>query len=152
MSINNRIKEVRNSFGLNQTDFGAKIGLKQSSLGQIETGVRDASDRVVLLMCEKYGVSEPWLRTGEGEMFAKGELFSLDDYARSSGLSPLETKIIKTYMELPKDVRGMIVERFKKAISEEDEIDQEVEDYRRELEDEKRDMETLSASRSSEEA
>ena len=67
MSIGNRIRAVRKKMGLNQTDFGRAIGLKQTSLAQIETGVRTATDRTIILICEKYNVNKIWLMFGESD-------------------------------------------------------------------------------------
>lgn len=69
MNIGDRVKIIRKSLDLNQTEFGSKIGLKQSSLGQIETGVRAVSDRVIKLICSTFNVDYFWLTTGEGQMF-----------------------------------------------------------------------------------
>ena len=71
MEINSRIKEVRISLGLTQTEFGNSIGLKQNTVGQIENAQRSVTDRTILLICEKYNVNEEWLRNGNGEMFVE---------------------------------------------------------------------------------
>lgn len=67
--MNERIKELRKALGLNQTEFGEKIGIKQGSVAGYESGVRTPLDSVILSMCREFNVSEKWLRTGEGEMF-----------------------------------------------------------------------------------
>ena len=67
--MNARIKELRKALGLNQTEFGEKIGIKQGSVAGYESGVRTPLDSVILSMCREFNVSEKWLRTGEGEMF-----------------------------------------------------------------------------------
>ena len=67
--IGTRIKELRKFFNLTQADFGEKIGLKPTAIGQMESGTRNVTERSIMLLCEKYNVSEKWLRTGEGEMF-----------------------------------------------------------------------------------
>lgn len=73
MEIGDRIKTVRKTLDYNQTDFGKKIGLKQSSLGQIETGIRAASDRVIKLICSTFNVDYIWLMEGKGEMFHQSD-------------------------------------------------------------------------------
>ena len=67
--MNERIKQLRKHLGLNQTDFGAKIGIKQTSIANYESGTRVPLDTVVASICREFGVSEQWLRTGTGEMF-----------------------------------------------------------------------------------
>lgn len=69
--MNNRIKELRKSLGLSQTEFGARLGIKQTTVAGYETGGRSPIDAVVSLICREFNVSEHWLRTGEGEMFVQ---------------------------------------------------------------------------------
>lgn len=64
-----RVKLLRKALGLNQTEFGARLGVAQSTVGGWEGGFRDISDAIVKSICREFGVSEAWLRTGEGEMF-----------------------------------------------------------------------------------
>lgn len=77
--IGNRIKELRKFLNLTQAEFGSKIGLKPTAIGQMENGLRSVTERSVILLCEKYNVNEHWLRTGEGEMFQ--ELLPEDEIA-----------------------------------------------------------------------
>ena len=67
--MNERIKLVRKALELNQTDFGARIGVKQGTVAAYERGARVPLDSVVVSICREFGVSESWLRSGEGEMF-----------------------------------------------------------------------------------
>ena len=67
--MNERIKQLRKYRGLNQTDFGSRIGIKQTSIANYESGTRVPLDTVVASICREFGVSEQWLRTGTGELF-----------------------------------------------------------------------------------
>ena len=67
--MNNRIKQVRKHFNLNQTEFGARLGITQSTVTGYEAGGRTPLDAVVNSICREFDVNETWLRTGEGEMF-----------------------------------------------------------------------------------
>ena len=67
--MNERIKLLRKALELNQTDFGARIGVKQGTVAAYESGARVPLDSVVVSICRECGVSESWLRSGEGEMF-----------------------------------------------------------------------------------
>lgn len=66
--MNERIKLLRKTLGLNQTDFGERIGVKQGSVAGYESGARVPLDAVVTSICREFNVNETWLRTGEGEM------------------------------------------------------------------------------------
>lgn len=66
--MKDRIKEIRKTFDLTQTEFGEKIGVKGNTITNYETGLRTPSDAVILSICREFQVDEHWLRTGEGEM------------------------------------------------------------------------------------
>ena len=67
--MQNQIKELRSHVGLNQTDFGARIGVKQSTIAGWETGQRIPPDSAIVSICREFHVDEHWLRTGDGKMF-----------------------------------------------------------------------------------
>lgn len=69
--MQNQIKELRSRVGLNQTDFGTRIGVKQPTVAGWETGQRIPPDSAIVSICREFNVSEHWLRTGEGEMFVQ---------------------------------------------------------------------------------
>ena len=54
--IGNRVKEVRLSAGLNQTDFGEKIGVAAASVSKIEKGINNPSGQTVELICSKFNI------------------------------------------------------------------------------------------------
>lgn len=66
--MNNRLKELRHYLHLSQKDFGEKISITQNHISSLESGRRALSDRTMKDICNKFGVNEKWLRTGEGEM------------------------------------------------------------------------------------
>ena len=68
--MGNRIKELRKALGLTQQEFADRIGVKRGAIANYAIG-RNASDTAVALICREFGVSEHWLRTGEGEMFVQ---------------------------------------------------------------------------------
>ena len=67
--MNERIKLLRKALELNQTDFGARIGVKQGTVAAYESGARVPLESVIVSICREFGVSESWLRSGEGDMF-----------------------------------------------------------------------------------
>ena len=67
--MQNQIKELRSHVGLNQTDFGARIGVIQSTVAGWETGQRIPPDSAIVSICREFHVDEHWLRTGDGKMF-----------------------------------------------------------------------------------
>ena len=69
--MKDRIKALRKALKMNQTQFGEKLGLATTGISSIETGERVVQERHVKLILSAFpNVSEKWLRTGEGDMFA----------------------------------------------------------------------------------
>lgn len=79
-----RIKELRKAAGLNQTEFGKRVGVSLSAVQKWESGENIVSDSVILLLCREFGVNETWLRTGYGDMYrAKSREAELGELIRS---------------------------------------------------------------------
>ena len=64
-----RLKRLRKTIKLTQSQFAASLGLGQSTYAMMEVGKRDILNRHVKTICALYNVNEEWFRTGKGEMF-----------------------------------------------------------------------------------
>lgn len=106
MSIGERVRQIRKRLGMNQTEFGKRIGLKQGSLAQIERGTRSATEQTILLICEKYNVDKRWLTEGCGEMFPN--IPSLDILALDNSLSEQDLSFVRSFMMLSPDARQIV--------------------------------------------
>lgn len=69
MSINQRIKQVRQELGLSQAKFASDISISNGYIAGIELENRKVNERIVKLICATYNVNENWLKTGEGSIF-----------------------------------------------------------------------------------
>jgi len=106
LTIEERIKLLRLELGLNQSEFAERIGIKQAGLSAIEKGIRGLTDRNLSLICEKFNVSEDWLRTGEGEMFFETEHSIMKDLVNQYDLSEDAKICIECLLKLsPSDMR-----------------------------------------------
>ena len=70
MNIGERIRQIRKEARLTLRAFGDRIAITNGALSQIENGRANPSDQTIRLICREFGVSETWLRTGAGEVFA----------------------------------------------------------------------------------
>lgn len=61
MDIGSVIKELRKGKGLSQTDFADSIGITQTALSQIETGLARPNPGTLKSICKKLKVSESLL-------------------------------------------------------------------------------------------
>ena len=69
MTVGERVKEVRKENGLSQEEFAHKLGFDtRGAIANIELGRTEASDKLLSLISNLFGIREEWLRTGEGEM------------------------------------------------------------------------------------
>lgn len=67
--MNERIKLVRKSLDMTQSEFGALLGVKGNTITNYETGLRNPSDAVIFSICREFNINEEWLRNGTGDMF-----------------------------------------------------------------------------------
>ena len=68
MNINDRIRFLRKEkFHISQEALGEPLGLTRANIANIESARIAVTERVILSICEKFGVDQKWLRTGEGD-------------------------------------------------------------------------------------
>ena len=70
-TVGERVRSIRKREGLTMEKFGSRIGISNPSVSTIESGKSNPSNQTILAICREFGVSEMWLRTGEGEMFVQ---------------------------------------------------------------------------------
>ena len=103
--MKDRIRALRKTFGLTQSEFGDKIGVKGNTITNYENGNRSISDAVLLSICREFGCEESWLRTGEGDMFPpKTEEEELSALFESMFINPdaaFEKKVVPALLKLP---------------------------------------------------
>ena len=115
MSVNDRVKKLRQQLGKSQSDFAEAIGIGQRAVSQIEKNVNNVTEQNINLICLKFGVNEKWLRTGEGEIFNQITNNPMDDIAEKYQLAPDERIIVETYLKFPAEGRQKIVEFIKEC-------------------------------------
>lgn len=142
--MNERIRELRKTLGLSGEKFGKALNIKRAAISNIETGRNNLTDQAIIAICSIYNVNEEWLRTGKGEMFIESKKTHLSELAKQYALDDIEVKIIEAFLELEPNKRAAIKEyvsilaknftnKSEKDIIQE-QIDKEVEAYRRKLE------------------
>ena len=108
--MNTRIRELRKSLGLSQTEFGERLGLKQTTIAGYEARGRTPIDAVVSLICREFNVSENWLRNGTGPMFNPPSHNTLDALAAEYHLSAGACALIRRFLELDEDIQQAFVD------------------------------------------
>lgn len=106
MDIRERIKHFRKKVKkLTQDDFAKKINMSRSNLAGIESGGVNITDRVLSDICREFNVSDTWIRTGEGSMYAENESSVLAQAAAALGLDEEEKKFLAAYLKLQPEMR-----------------------------------------------
>ena len=69
MTVNERIKELRKALKLSQREFAKEVYVSYGYLSEIETGAKEANNRLIHLISSAFSVNKHWLLTGEEPMF-----------------------------------------------------------------------------------
>lgn len=69
--MNKRISQIIEEKGITRAKFAEIINVSRPFVSELCAGTKNPSDRTIFDICDKFGVNEEWLRTGEGEMLVK---------------------------------------------------------------------------------
>ncbi|MBQ1807974.1 MAG: helix-turn-helix domain-containing protein [Selenomonas sp.] len=108
-TINARVKAIRKSKRLNQSEFGKIIGLKQGGVSAMEQEGATVTEQNISLICQKFRVSRDWLEKGEGDMFIEGEPGIFREFAKEYQLSIPEQHVAKYLLKLSHTERDQIL-------------------------------------------
>ena len=106
-----RIRQLRKDIlKLNQTEFGIKIGLKQRTIADIESGRNTLTERNFEAICRVFNVKPEWLRNNIGEMFMPQRKSQyLDSLVAEYGLNDEHKKLIESILELPPEIWSYVI-------------------------------------------
>lgn len=69
MTVSKRIKHLRHTLNMSQVEFAKAIYISNGYIAELECDHRRVNNRIIHLISLTFGVSEQWLKTGEGDMF-----------------------------------------------------------------------------------
>ncbi len=127
MELSERVKALRKSNNLSQTEFAETLGVTRGVIVNIEKGRLSSLDTkipLLNLMCDKYGCRREWLIDGEGEMMqdlsreqeivkAVSDMFTGDDGFKQDIISMM-VKLPDEHWELLKDMAWRLLDEQKK--------------------------------------
>ena len=64
MTVNERVKVIRNTEKLTMESFGEKLGVGRTAISNIENGKRNVTDQMIKSICREFNYCEEWLRNG----------------------------------------------------------------------------------------
>ena len=113
--MNERLLELRKQLGLNQAKFGEKLNQAQTTISDLEKGVRQITSRTIADICRVFNVSRLWLEEGKGPMFAPVSGTDTELMQRISGLIKTDDEfrknLILEYLRLD-EAQAKAVEEF----------------------------------------
>jgi transcriptional regulator with XRE-family HTH domain len=99
LSVNHRIKQVREALKLSQVQFSRVISLSSGYLAGVETEKRKANERLIKLICSSFNVNSEWLKNGAGPIFNES---SNEEF----------TKLVSLFKELDPQFREYILKQI----------------------------------------
>ena len=106
-----RLKDLRKAKGISQDQAANALGISLRAYQNYEYGQREPNIEMIFKLADFYGVSTDYLLgrdTGEPE--------TLDKLAGEFNMTALEREILNGYLDLPKDMRGDLMEFLEKSV------------------------------------
>lgn len=111
--LKDKLKQLREQRKLTKKQAAEGIGMTERAYIAYEYGERDVSTEQLSKIADFYGVTTDYLLGRE-----TGEPEPLDDLERQFNMTALEKKILESYLALPKDMRGDLMEFLEKSVRE----------------------------------
>lgn len=108
MELKDRIKVLRETLNLTQSEFSNKIGIKQNTLANYESGRRVPMESTIKSICREFNVDYFWLTEGTGEMFTSIPETLLEELCNTYDLDSFWVDILKKFLELSDSERTII--------------------------------------------
>ena len=124
MTVNERVKVIRNTEKLTMESFGEKLGVGRTAISNIENGKRNVTDQMIKSICREFNYCEEWLRNGiEPKQTEKLDEDELAEYIEDllSTDNPAYTlikSILKTYSKLDDKSKQVVNDTIDSLIAE----------------------------------
>ena len=116
--LNERLKVLRKYLKLNQSDFGAKLGVSHAAISALERGESNLSERMAIIISSVFDVNLEWLLYGNGSMLLNKENFFIDELTREFNLDSMDKEIVLTYLKLSSSEREGVKKMLKSLMKE----------------------------------
>jgi transcriptional regulator with XRE-family HTH domain len=108
--LDTRVKQLRKALNLSQNAFGKRLGVTAAGISKIESGNRNLTEQMQLMISNEFQVNENWLRYGDGEMFKRKPPEVIGQLAQYYRLDEMDQRIILEYARLDENKRSIIKE------------------------------------------
>jgi transcriptional regulator with XRE-family HTH domain len=104
MPISARVKLLRKTLKMSQVEFAKSIFISNGYIAELECEHRRVNDRIIHLISLTHGVSDRWLKTGEGEMFYRTSAEKLQ-------------RIVHLFNDLPPQFQDYVMTQVEQLLS-----------------------------------
>ena len=124
MTVNERVKVIRNTEKLTMESFGEKLGVGRTAISNIENGKRNVTDQMIKSICREFNYCEEWLRNGiepkQPEKLDEDELteYIEDLLSTDNPAYTLIKSILKTYSKLDDKSKQVVNDTIDSLIAE----------------------------------
>lgn len=108
MSINARIKYIRENANLSQSSFAKTLGLAQATLSNMEQEGAIVKEQNIRLICKTYMINYIWLKEGVGEIYVKVSQVINKAAIQKYKLDELDKAMIEQYVKLEIEERNIL--------------------------------------------
>lgn len=118
--MNLRFREARKARGMTQDDVAASVRTSRGVVVNAELGRSTTADWYISAFCRSLGISETWLRTGEGPMDAASESDVrelAEAVARECGGNDVFRALVEVYLQMDQAGRDALA-RMVRLVSE----------------------------------
>ena len=108
MTINERIKYIREDIGLSQSKFAESIGVGQTTVSYMEKNGSKVTEQNLRFICKLYNINYFWLTEEKGEIYLSPPKVIANEVAEKYNLDEKDIALIEEYVNLDPDVRKAI--------------------------------------------
>ena len=116
LTVGERVKTIRKEYGLTMDRFGKRLGITKAGISRIESGVTNLTPQMAKSIAREFGISEEWLKTGEGEMRPATASGAAAEIAGRLGLGPWATQALERFMDLKENEQILFLDILEKIL------------------------------------
>ena len=99
MTIGERVKELRNTLRLTQTEYGERLGVARITIAYYESGKNKLNEYMIRNICKTFNVNYNWLTEGKFEMFLEKNTSLIEKLMSEYNISPSRIPLINAYLK-----------------------------------------------------